>query len=303
MSAESRFLELLRGVATDPGAQGLTDDVALLVLGDRTLILTSDTMVEGVHYLPTDPPADIGWKLACVNLSDLAAKGAKPLGCLMNYALSGNEEWDAPFVKGLGEALNRHAMPLLGGDTVAMPAGAPRSYSLTAIGEASGPVPTRSGAQAGDILYLTGPVGDAGIGLSLARADPSASGPLVEAYRRPRPRLAEGALLAPHVHAMMDVSDGLLIDAARMAVASSLAVVIDHIPLSPALEATRGASTAVQIAAARAGDDYELLFALPRAERPPVRAIPVGRFDTGSGLTLMIDGAVVPLPDTLGWEH
>ncbi|MET0248532.1 MAG: AIR synthase related protein, partial [Sphingobium sp.] len=94
MSAESRFLELLRGIATDPGAQGLTDDVALLAVGDRTLILTSDTMVEGVHYLPTDPPADIGWKLACVNLSDRAAKGAKPLGCLMNYALSGNEEWD-----------------------------------------------------------------------------------------------------------------------------------------------------------------------------------------------------------------
>ncbi|KMS53951.1 thiamine-phosphate kinase [Sphingobium cupriresistens] len=303
MSAESRFLTLLRLLANDPAAQGLVDDVAILPVGDARLILTSDTMVEGVHYLPTDPPAEIGWKLAAVNLSDLAAKGAKPVGCLLNYALSGNDAWDEAFVAGLGEALDRHAMPLLGGDTVKMPAGSARSYSLTAIGEATGAVPTRNGAQPGDRLYLTGPVGDAGIGLALASADPAATGPLVEAYRRPRPRLAEGALLAPHATAMMDVSDGLLIDASRMGQASGVAITIDHIPLSPALERVRGASTAVQIAAARAGDDYELLFTLPRGLTPPVRAIPVGHVAEGSGLTLMIDGAVIPLPDSLGWEH
>ncbi|MDO7835913.1 thiamine-phosphate kinase [Sphingobium sp. HBC34] len=303
MSAESRFLTLLRLLANDPAAQGLADDVAILPVGDTRLILTSDTMVEGVHYLPTDPPADIGWKLAAVNLSDLAAKGAKPVGCLLNYALSGDDGWDAAFLEGLGEALDRYAMPLLGGDTVKMPAASARSYSLTAIGAANGAVPTRSGAQPGDRLYLSGPVGDAGIGLALARADPRASGPLVDAYRRPRPRLAEGALLAPHARAMMDVSDGLLIDASRMAQASHVAIIIDHIPLSPALERARGASTAVQIAAARAGDDYELLFTLPRGVTPPVRAIPVGHVAAGSGLTLMIDGAVIPLPDTLGWEH
>ena len=303
MSAESRFLTLLRLLANDPAAQGLMDDVAILPVGDTRLILTSDTMVEGVHYLPTDPPADIGWKLAAVNLSDLAAKGARPVGCLLNYALSGDEAWDAAFIAGLGEALDRHAMPLLGGDTVAMPLASARSYSLTAIGEATGPVPTRNGAQPGDILYVTGPIGDAGIGLDLARADPAASGPLVDAYRRPRPRLAEGALLAPHTTAMMDLSDGLLIDAQRMGQASGVAIIIDHIPLSPALEKARGASTAVQIAAARAGDDYELLFTMPRGLAPPVRAIPVGRVSAGTGLTLMIDGAVVPLLDPLGWEH
>lgn len=303
MSAESRFLTLLRLLANDPAAQGLMDDVAILPVGDTRLILTSDTMVEGVHYLPTDPPADIGWKLAAVNLSDLAAKGARPVGCLLNYALSGDEAWDAAFIAGLGEALDRHAMPLLGGDTVAMPLASARSYSLTAIGEATGPIPTRNGAQPGDILYVTGPVGDAGIGLDLACADPAASGPLVDAYRRPRPRLAEGALLAPHASAMMDLSDGLLIDAQRMGQASGVAIIIDHIPLSPALEKARGASTAVQIAAARAGDDYELLFTMPRGEPPPVRAIPVGYVSAGTGLTLMIDGAIVPLPDRLGWEH
>lgn len=303
MSAESRFLTLLRLLANDPAAQGLADDVAVLPIGASRLILTSDTMVEGVHYLPTDPPQDIGWKLAAVNLSDLAAKGARPVGCLLNYALSGDESWDEAFVAGLGEALDRHAMPLLGGDTVKMPAGSARSYSLTAMGEATGPVPTRTGAQPGDRLYITGPVGDAGIGLMLATDDFSASGPLVEAYRRPRPRLAEGALLAPVASAMMDLSDGLLIDASRMAQASGVAITIDHIPLSAALEKVRGASVAVQLAAARAGDDYELLFALPQGAAPPVRAIPVGHVAEGSGLILKIDGAVIPLPDSLGWEH
>ena len=303
MSAESRFLTLLRLLANDPAARGLQDDVAVLEIGGARLILTSDTMVEGVHYLAADPPADIGWKLAAVNLSDLAAKGARPVGCLLNYALSGDDAWDAAFLQGLGEALSRHAMPLIGGDTVRMPSGSARSYSLTAIGEATAAIPARDGAKAGDRLYLTGPVGDAGVGLDLLRADPTATGPLVDAFRRPRPRLAEGALLASQVHAMMDVSDGLLIDAARMADASGLALTIDHIPLTPALEAARGASTAVQVAAASAGDDYELLFALPAGVTPPVRAVRVGAFAAGSGLTLRIDGVVMPLPARLGWEH
>ena len=154
MSAESRFLTLLRLLAHDPAAQGLMDDVALLPVGDTRLVLTSDTIVEGVHYLPADPPADIGWKLAAVNLSDLAAKGARPVGCLLNYALAGDEAWDAAFLEGLGEALDRHAMPLLGGDTVKMPAGSARSYSLTAIGEAMGLVPSRAGARPGDRLFV-----------------------------------------------------------------------------------------------------------------------------------------------------
>lgn len=299
MSAESRFLTLLRLLANDPAAQGLRDDVAVLDIGGKRLILTTDTMVEGVHYLPTDPPADIGWKLAAVNLSDLAAKGARPAGCLLNYALSGDDAWDAAFLEGLGEALSRHALPLLGGDTVRMPAGVPRSYSLTAIGEVTGPVPVRGGAKAGDRLYLTGPVGDAGMGLDLLRSDPAASGPLVDAYRRPRPRLAEGALLGPHVHAMMDVSDGLLIDATRMAAASGLAVTIDlaDVPLSEALR-TFGHDA---LTAATAGDDYELLFACDTT--PPVAATRIGTFAAGAGLTLLNAGRAIPLPERLGYQH
>src|SRR3546814_10194758 len=149
-------------------------------------------MGEGVHHLPADPPADIGWKLAAVNLSDLAAKGAKPLGCLLNYALSGDESWDAAFLEGLGEALARHAMPLLGGDTVQMPRGAPRSYSLTALGQATGPVPLRGGAKAGDRLYLTGPVGGAGIGLAQVQTVKGASAPLRDGFPPPPPHLGQG---------------------------------------------------------------------------------------------------------------
>lgn len=304
MTTEHAFIEMLRALAPDPAARGLMDDVAVLEPGGARLILTSDTMVEGVHFLPGDPPDSIGWKLAAVNLSDLAAKGARPRAALLNYALGAGAGWDAAFLAGLRAALEDSGMALVGGDTVAMPAGAPRAFTLTAIGEAtSDAVPARSGARAGDRLFVTGPVGDAGAGLRLlkqGRAEPAA---LIDAYRRPRPRLAEGRALAPLVHAMMDVSDGLLIDAGRMAAASGLAVVIDHVPLSDDLEAITGGVAAARVAAATAGDDYELLFALPEGAAPPVHAFAVGRFEAGEGLSLRLDGRAVPLPAALGYEH
>jgi len=248
-----------------------------------------------VHYLPTDPPETVGWKLAAVNLSDLAAKGAVPVGCMLNYALSGDSGWDAAFLQGLSEALTRYAMPLLGGDTVAMPAGAPRSYGLTAIGRAASP-PRRSGARAGDALWVTGTIGDAGRGLEIARGG---EGPpdLLERYRRPSPRLAEGIALAPLVHAMMDVSDGLLLDAGRMAKASRLAVTIDigALPLHPVVQGWLDAATA--------GDDYELLFALAEGVVPPVAATRIGAFAPGAGISLTERGAPVPLPRRLGYLH
>lgn len=292
MSDEFEFHAHLRRLASHPGARGLLDDAALL----DGLVLTTDTLVEGIHYLATDPPDSIGWKLAAVNLSDLAAKGATPAGCLLNYALSGDGAWDAAFLDGLGEALTRYGMPLLGGDTVAMLAGAPRSYTLTAIGRAPARLPSRAGALAGDALWVTGTLGDAGAGLAIARGGEGPS-ELLERYRRPTPRLAEGIALAPHVHAMMDVSDGLLLDASRMAAASGLAVAIDLalVPLSPHLSDP--------IAAAIAGDDYELLFAAPFDFTPPAPATRVGSFAPGAGLTLSRAGDPVPLPVTLGFLH
>ena len=233
-----------------------------------------------------------------MNLSDLAAKGAAPEGVLLNFPL-GDPVWDGAFVAGLGEALAAFDCPLLGGDTVSLPAGAPRVLTLTAIGR-DAVAPARNGARAGDVLWVTGTIGDAGAGLRIARGE---AGPaaLLDRYRRPRPRLAEGRALAPVVRAMSDVSDGLLIDAARMAAASGLAVAValDAVPLSPAL----AAFAPDRLAAATAGDDYELLFALPAGVEPPVPATRVGAFVAGSGLTLFDRGRPMPLPARLGFEH
>ena len=279
---EADFLTLLRPLATDPAARGLLDDAAVLAgSGPGDLVLTHDVLVEGVHFLSGDPPEDVAWKLLAVNLSDLAAKGATPLGVLLGYPL-GDPNWDAVFVRGLGAALAAFDVALLGGDTVK----GPRVLSLTAIGRAA-VAPSRSGALAGDGLWVTGVIGRAGLGL---HGDPAH----LDAYRRPVPRLAEGQALAPIVHAMMDVSDGLLIDAQRMASASNLALEID-------LDAVPVAGE--RIAAVAAGDDYELLFALAAGAVPPVAATRIGFFASGGGLTLRDTSGSVPLPDRLGWQH
>lgn len=299
---EAAFIDLLRAFATDPAARGLMDDAALLEMGGARLVITQDAIVEGVHFRGDDTPADIGWKLAAVNLSDLAAKGARPVACLMSYALSGDSGWDEAFLGGLNAALTGFAMPLIGGDTVRMPAGSARSFTLTAIGEAGADVPARGGAKAGDGLYVTGPVGDAGAGLALLEAGATRDDALVGRYLRPAPRLDAGRLLAPHVHAMMDISDGLLIDAARMAEASGLAAKIDMVPLSAALVALRGDGIEARLTAATAGDDYELLFAAA-APVAGVAAIRVGSVAAGSGISLTLEGQPVPLPASLGYSH
>ena len=296
---EAAFVAALRALPLDAGARGLRDDAA--VLGD--LVLTHDMLAEGVHYLPGDPPQDVAWKLVAVNLSDLAAKGATPRGVLLGYPLAGNSDWDAAFLEGLGSALTAFDCPLLGGDTVSLAPGAPRVLSLTALGNSSS-APARSGAKAGDALWVTGTIGDAGAGLRIARGAPGPT-ELLERYRRPTPRLAEGQALAPLVHAMMDVSDGLLIDARRMAAASGLAVTIElgDVPLSPAYRGFAGDDRPARLAAATAGDDYELLFAASPDLVPPMPATRVGTFVTGSDLTLTNGGVPIPSPQRLGFEH
>lgn len=295
---EAEFVAALRLLPLHPGARGLLDDTA--VVGAQ--VLTMDTLVEGVHFLSSDPAGDVAWKLLAVNLSDLAAKGATPVGALLSFPL-GEDGWDRAFLAGLDEACRALGCPLLGGDTVRTPVGSPRVLTLAAVG-ASMLAPSRTGAQAGDALWVTGSVGDAGPGLAIARGE---NGPaaLLARYRRPLPRLAEGRTLAPRVHAMADVSDGLLIDAARMAAASGLAVAVELavVPLSAEYRDHVGEDRVARMKAATAGDDYELLFALPDGEEPPCPATRVGRFAAGRGLTLTDDGGPVPLPTSLGFEH
>ncbi|MBV9841966.1 MAG: thiamine-phosphate kinase [Sphingomonadaceae bacterium] len=305
---EAEFIAALRALATSPAARGLLDDAAVLTPPPgRDLVLTHDMIAEGVHYLASDPAADVAWKLVAVNLSDLAAKGADPVGVLLGYPL-GVPEWNAAFLEGLREALAHFAVPLLGGDTIT--AAGPRTLGLTAIGSVpAGGAPSRTGAQAGDDLWVCGTIGDAGLGLRIARGEIAGAPSLLAAYRRPVPLLAEGRALAPLAHATADVSDGLLIDATRIAAASGLAIAIDlaTIPRSSEASALSGDDTAARLAAATAGDDYALLAAAAPEAAEAIAAIPgcvrVGRFAVGAGLSLSDDGTPVPVPSRLGYLH
>lgn len=307
MTAESAFIETLRALATDPAARGLIDDAAVLELAGTALVLTHDMLVEGVHYLPDDPPADVAWKLVAVNLSDLAAKGARPLGVLLGFTL-GDDAWDCAFAEGLGKALAAFDLKLLGGDTVSAPA---RVLGLTAIGAAAQLPPDRAGARPGDLLWVSGTIGDSGAGLAILKDGIAGDPALVERYRTPRPRLEAGERLAPLVSAMMDVSDGLLLDARRMAAASGamLAIELEAVPLSEAYLAARGEA---RIEAATAGDDYELLFTAAADDASTLLALGdelglpfsrIGRVEAGAGLILSDRGVPVPLPRRLGFEH
>src|SRR6478672_12258668 len=143
---ESQIIERLRRIATAPGARGLLDDVAVL----EGFVVTHDTIAEGVHFLPHDPPASVGWKLVAVNLSDLAAKGATPAGALLSLTIAGPGDWEQSFLGGIEAACESYGLPLLGGDTIALPVGAPRVLGLTAIGRASAAIPARAGGVPGD---------------------------------------------------------------------------------------------------------------------------------------------------------
>ena len=287
LSSESAFVASLRTLATQPAARGLTDDCAVLELGGETLIVTHDAMAEGVHFLPGQDPADIAWKLVASNLSDLAAKGAEPLGVLLGYQLGGD---DARFVAGLREVLDHYGVPLLGGDTIS--ATGAQVLGLTALGRATHrPVPSRSGAQIGDAVWITGPVGAALLGFEALKAGSGDS----LAYRRPTALLAQGQQLAPLVSAMMDVSDGLLLDAQRMAKASQVTfdIAAGSVPIA-APEARRDE-------ALRWGDDYQLLFTLPPGITPPVPGFRIGIALPHGTAPLLLDGA--PPTASLGYEH
>jgi len=306
---ESEVIARLRRIATAPEARGLLDDVALL--GD--LVITHDTIAEGVHFRPDDPPSSVGWKLVAVNLSDLAAKGATPAGALLSLTIGGPPKWEDGFLTGVEAACESYGLPLLGGDTIALPEGAPRVLGMTAIGRAGAKVPERAGGQPGNALWLVGTVGDAAAGLAQLTADRRATGALVDIYRRPVPQLEAGRALAPHAHAMMDVSDGLLLDARRMAEASrcSIAIELDKLPLSGAFVAERGQDLGGRLFAATGGDDYALLAALSAELDPATLSLPSGTRVTRVGsltagkvsLSLTYGGEPVELPEKLGFEH
>ena len=304
---EGEVIERLRGLAADPAARGLVDDAALL----DGFVITHDSLAEGIHFLSTDPPASIGWKLVAVNLSDLAAKGAEPAAALLSLTLS-DSDWDRGIIDGIEAACESYGLGLIGGDTINLPEGAPRVYGLTAIGRAGARTPSRSGGCAGDRLWLAGTLGEAAAGLALLSDDSAATGPLVDIYRRPVPLLEMGRALADHATAMMDVSDGLLLDLQRLCAASGCGAELDldSLPLSRAFIAERGQDRTARLFAATGGDDYALLAALPAKADPLSLSLPdaprltcIGRLVPTSGLQLSDRDGDVPLPETLGYEH
>ena len=306
---ESEVIDRLRRIATHEAARGLLDDAAVF----HGLVITHDSIAEGVHFLPFDPPASVGWKLVTVNLSDLAAKGAAPAVALLSLTIRGDSEWEDEFITGVEAACESYALPLIGGDTIALPDGAPRVLGLTAIGHAGQRVPNRSGGEPSDRLWLIGTIGESAAGLEQLLADPKATGPLVDVYRRPVPLLAAGQALAPYAKAMMDVSDGLLLDALRMAQASAFAAEIDlgAVLLSDAFIHARGDDLDARLFAATGGDDYALLAALPPALDPSTLSLPsgtrmacVGVLTAGPPeIRLSSDGQAIELPERLGHEH
>lgn len=272
-------------MATHPAARALNDDCAVVDLGGETLILTHDMMAEGTHFRTDADLADVAWKLVAVNLSDLAAKGAEPVGVLLGYSLG---EDDDRFLAGLHEVLAAYDVPLLGGDTIRSQGS--RTMGLTAIGRATHtPVPDRRGAQTGDGIYVTGMLGRAMLGYE---GDPDH----VDAYNRPTPLISEGRALAPLVSAMMDVSDGLLIDAFRMARASSQSFELDQAEIPVADPIRRDECM-------RWGDDYQLLLTIPDDLTPAVPATRIGTVRDRSEAVLLLNGCKIIDPAGLGYQH
>jgi len=316
MRERSLIESLLKPLAGHPAARGLTDDAAVLTppLG-RDLVLTHDVLACGVHYLPSDPPSEVAWKLLAVNLSDLAGMGARPVGVLMGLGLgpAEDEAWLTAFTAGLQRGLDRWGVALFGGDTVS---GLDRAVlGLTAIGQVDhGRALSRSGARAGDDLYVTGTIGDAGLGLAIARGAGEPDKYLLNRYRRPEPRLAVGQALVGIATAAMDISDGLLIDAERLAAASGVRVAVElaGLPLSDAAASRMARTDAAYLECATAGDDYELLFTAPPSVADRLQQIAqdsrvpitrVGSVVEGAGLEVRGLDGITLRPSRLGYEH
>jgi thiamine-monophosphate kinase len=327
LHGEEEIIALLAPLAEGaPGAFGLKDDCALLTPEPGTeLVLKTDPVAEGVHFLPGEAPADIAWKALAVNVSDLAAKGATPVGYLMalSFPEAPTRQWLSDFAAGLREAQARFGCRLLGGDTDRRPG--PVTVSITVIGSVprGGMVP-RGTAQPGDLLFVSGTIGDAALGLALA-CEPGLAAAwglsaaeaetLIRRYRRPEPRLALGPALRQYASAAMDVSDGLVKDLDRMLRASGVAgrLRAADVPLSAAARKFRAHQTDRSLAKLiTAGDDYEVLAAVPAAHAAHFRAAAaaadvlvteIGSLSAGTGLRIDgPDGQPVPV-EHKGWDH
>lgn len=309
--------------AAQAGSFGLRNDAAVArVSPGHQLVATSDMLIAGVHFLADDPPDAIGAKCLAVNLSDLAAMGARPLGYLLSicWPRAPEDKWVEAFTQGLAPMQERYDCRLLGGDTTSGSAGL--VICVTAIGEiADGRALTRSGAREGDQVYVSGTLGDAALGLAILQHEIDAAGEgthrhLIERYRAPTPRLALGRALADKglASACLDVSDGLLADAGHIAEASGLRVTIEQarVPLSQGAEMLLKRDPGLWPRVLSGGDDYELLFTvgaervgeledLAAALELPLTAI--GHVEDGRGVLLVAPDGTRSEGRDGGWRH
>jgi len=320
---DSLIARYFRPLATDPGAFQLDDDAAALKAHADDIVVTTDAIVEGVHFLPDDPPDTIARKALRVNLSDLAAKGATPAGFVLTLVLrNADEGWLQPFASALGEDAAQFGCPLLGGDTVSTPG--PLMISVTAFGRVpAGKMVHRSGARPGERLMVTGTIGDAALGLAVlkggkvhaAASDAAAREMLVGRYRVPQPRVGLAEIVREHASAAMDVSDGLAGDLTKLCGVSGVSAAIDlaSIPLSDAARDLVERGVVALEALIAGGDDYELLCAIPEdrveafaaaAESVGIAVSSIGTVVAGTSAPKFIDeqGREVAL-ERLSYSH
>jgi thiamine-monophosphate kinase len=303
-------------LATAPAALALGDDAAVLPIPPgEELVVTCDTIVEGVHFLPDDPPVTIGHKVLAVSLSDLAAKGAQPYAYLLALSLrEATPEWLEGFARGLGALQRTAGIALIGGDTSGTPG--PTTLSVTALGRVpQGNAVLRSGARGGDWVYVSGSIGGAHCGLRLrqerrlAKAwalTPAEAAALIERYQRPEPRSRLAPLLRRYAHAAIDVSDGLVGDIEKLCAASKVAAVIkaDRVPLAASVDKALAREPHLLHELITAGDDYEIVAAVPEvraavfeaeALEQEVRVTAIGQIVVGNLEVAMLDGEGRPL--------
>ncbi len=285
----------------DGVALGVGDDGAILVPpAGREIVVVVDTLVAGVHFPPDTAPADVGWRALAVNLSDIAAMGAEPAWMTLALTLpEADERWLDGFCEGLFELADRYRVALVGGDTTSGP--------LTVTVQLLGHLPTgtrllRSGARAGDRVFVSGTLGDAAAGLREAGSQAARDDDrryLLRRFLRPEPRVELGRALAGRASAAIDVSDGLVADLRHVCESSrvSAEIEVERLPLSPALLAVAGPEEALSLALA-GGDDYELCFTLPPGSEPPAEDVTaigrIGPGDEGRGVRVLEAGRQRP---------
>lgn len=317
LDEEALIAEILAPLATDPGADALGDDAATFDGGDGDIVVTVDALASGVHFFADDPPGAIAAKALRVNLSDLAAKGSEPFGYLVALALGSGwtTAWAQGFADGLAADNARYGVALLGGDTLRAAHGDGTTISVTAFGRIPhGRAVRRRTARPGDVLVVTGTIGDAALGLACRLgeapyvASPEHRAALELAYLWPDPPVVAWRAVRDHARAAMDVSDGLVTDLAKMCRAAGVGATLelDAVPFSPAVAAAASTSVRARDRAVTGGDDYQILAAVPPDKvaayvaaltAKGVKSTSVGTIDQGDAVRLIVAGKVADVDD------